>query len=177
MKSLRFAIYALLLLCASASYAKGLARQATEAQDARLRAHAKAQIEQLMTGYHRAVLSHDGTRLASMFIDKGSWFNVLSDAAYERARARNPGAPKVRTWTYQQFANVVANSHLVMDPQHSDVRILTDGTIASVYFKYVFLIGGHPENHGSETWQLVKANDGWKIAAIAYSSTPSALRR
>jgi hypothetical protein len=28
------------------------------------------------------------------------------------------------------------------------------------------------ENHGSETWQLVKAVDGWRIAAISYSSQP-----
>lgn len=177
MKSLRFAVYAFFLLVASASYAKSPARQATEAQDARLSAHAKVQIEQLMAEYHRAVLSHDGTRLASMFIDKGSWFNVLTDAAYARARAKNPAAVKVRTWTFQQFAKVVASSQVALNPQHSDVRILTDGTIASVYFKYVFLIGGKPENQGTETWQLVKASDGWKIAAITYSSNPSALAR
>jgi ketosteroid isomerase-like protein len=175
LKSLRFAIYAFFLLAATASYAKGPVHQATEAQSAQLSAHAKAQIEQLMAEYHRAVVSHDGTRLASMFIDKGSWFNVLSNAAYARAHAENPAALKVRAWTFQQFAKVVSSSHAVMDPQHSDVRILTDGTIASVYFKYVFLIGGKPENQGTETWQLVKASDGWKIAAITYSSNPSVL--
>lgn len=54
------------------------------------------------------------------------------------------------------------------------MRILTDGTIASVYFNFVFLIDGKPENQGSETWQLVKTGDGWKIAAITtYSSNPS----
>lgn len=174
LKSLRIAIYALFLLTATASYAKSATSQATEAQNARLSAHATAQIHQLMAEYHQAVVSHDGARLASLFIDKGSWFNVLSDAAYARARAKKPGALKVRDWTFQQFAKVVSSSRLAMDPQHSDVRILTDGTIGSVYFKYVFFIDGKPENQGSETWQLVKAGDGWKIAAIAYSSNPSA---
>lgn len=127
-----------------------------------------------MARYHQAVASHDGSRLASMFLDKGSWFNVLSDAAYKRALAKDPAAPKVRPWSFQEFAKVVSNPRISLDPTHSNVRILTDGTIASVYFKYVFLIDGKPENQGSETWQLVKGSDGWKIAAITYSSNPSA---
>lgn len=107
-----------------------------------------------------------------MFVDKGSWFNVLSDAAYASARAKDPAALKVRPWTFQQFAKVVSSSRSRLDPEHSNLRILTDGTVASVYFNFVFLIDGKPENRGSETWQLVKANDGWKIAAITYSSNP-----
>ena len=49
-----------------------------------------------------------------------------------------------------------------------------DGTIASVYFDFAFVIDGKPENQGRETWQLVKASDGWKIVAITYSSNPNA---
>ena len=128
-----------------------------------------------MAEYHQAVVAHDGARLASLFIAKGSWFNVLSDAAYARARAKDPAASKVRSWSFQQFAKVVSSSRASLDPQHGNVRILTDGTIASVYFKYVYLIDGKPENQGSETWQLVKASDGWRIAAITYSSNPTAL--
>lgn len=108
-----------------------------------------------------------------MFIDKGSWFNVLSDTAYASARAKNPAATKVRPWTFQQFAKVVSSSRSRLDPEHSNLRILTDGTVASVYFNFVFLIDGKPENQGSETWQLVKGSDGWKIAAITYSSNPT----
>lgn len=174
MKSPRFALYVLLLLIPTASFAQGPVKQAPNAQDAGLSAPATRGIEQLMAEYHRAVAAHDGARLASMFVDKGSWFNVLSDAAYARARAKNPAALKVRPWSFQEFAKVVSTSRAALDPRHSNVRILTDGTIASVYFKYVFLIDGKSENQGSETWQLVKASNGWKIAAITYSSNPSA---
>jgi ketosteroid isomerase-like protein len=168
LKSLRFGLYALSLLAATASYA----------QSAESSARATAEIEQLMGAFHQAVASHDGARVSSMFIDEGStWFNVLSDAAYARARAKNPAALKVRHSSFQDFAKFVANSHAPLDPQHSNVRVLTDGTIASVYFNFVFLIDGRPENRGSETWQLIKASDGWKIAAITYSSNPTALGR
>jgi uncharacterized protein (TIGR02246 family) len=172
LKSPRFALYVLFPLIASASFAQGSVNQAPNAQGAGLSAPATREIEQLMAEYHQAVASHDGARLASMFVDKGSWFNVLSDAAYARARARNSAAVKVRPWSFQEFAKVVSGSRATLDPRHSSVRILTDGTIASVYFKYVFFIDGKPENQGCEAWQLIKASDGWKIAAITYSSNP-----
>jgi hypothetical protein len=174
--SLRFALYPLLLLAVTAAHAQSPASQARAGQDAARSAQAKAEIESLMARYHQAVVSHDGARLSSLFIGKGSaWFNVLSDAAYARARGKSPAAPKVRPGSYQQFAKIVSDSHDALDPQHGKVRILTDGTIATVYFNFIFRINGKAENRGSETWQLVKASDGWKIAAITYSSNPSAL--
>lgn len=174
MKSPSFAPCVLLPLIAAAPFAQGAVSHTPDAPSAKLSAPATAEIEQLMAEYHQAVTSHDGARLASLFLDKSSWFNVLSGAAYTRARTKDPAALKVRPWTFRAFAKVVSSSHAALDPEHSNVRILTDGTIASVYFKYVFLIDGKPENQGSETWQLVKASDGWKIAAITYSSNPTA---
>jgi ketosteroid isomerase-like protein len=178
MKSLRFPIHALFLLAATAACVQGSASQAAQAQDTAASARATAEIEQLMSEYHQAVTSHDSARMSSLFVDEGStWFNVLSDTAYARARAKNPAASKVRHSSFQEFAQFLASSHAALDPQHSNVRILTDGTIASVYFNFVFVIDGKPENQGSETWQLIKGSDGWKIAAITYSSNPAALGR
>jgi hypothetical protein len=56
------------------------------------------------------------------------------------------------------------------------VQINSDGTIASVYFDFIFLSDGKETNHGSEAWQLVKGTDGWNIAAITYSSNPTIWR-
>lgn len=180
MKTLRFPVHALflpvLLWAATAAHGQGSVSQAAEVQGTAGSARATAEIEQLMGRYHQAVASHDSARMSSMFVDNGStWFNVLSDTAYARARAKNPAASKVRHSSFQEFAKFLASSHAALDPRHSNVRILTDGTIASVYFNFVFLIDGKPENQGSETWQLIKGSDGWKIAAITYSSNPAAL--
>jgi len=71
-----------------------------------------------------------------------------------------------------QFAKFVSTSKASLDPRHSHVQIQSDGTIASVYFDFRFLIDGQMENQGSETWQLVKGTEGWRIAAITYSSDP-----
>jgi len=49
------------------------------------------------------------------------------------------------------------------------VRIDTNGTVASVWFDFDFLVDGKVTNQGSETWQLVRTDDGWKINAMLYS--------
>ena len=134
---------------------------------------AKADIQHVMTSFHDAVAAHDGAAVAALVVPAGStWFNVLTDDEYARAVSRNASAAKVRHSSLEDFTKFVSGSHAALDPQHSNVVILTDGTVASVYFDFVFLIDGKAENRGSETWQLVKTTNGWKIAALTYSSDP-----
>jgi hypothetical protein len=73
---------------------------------------------------------------------------------------------------YTDFVKFVSSSKMSLEPKHFNLQTHSDGTIAAVYFDFVFLINGKPENRGSETWQLVKGPEGWRIAAITYSSTP-----
>jgi hypothetical protein len=128
-------------------------------------------VPHVMDAFHDAVVHHDGARLAALFIPEGSaWLNVLSDEAYAQAKAKSPDATKVRVGSYKDFAKFVSTTTASLDPEHSHVRIQSDGTIATVYFDFVFFIDGKPQNRGSETWQLVKGPDGWRIAAITYSS-------
>jgi hypothetical protein len=132
-------------------------------------------LQHVMDAFHQAVVRHDGARLASLFIPAGStWLNVLTDSAYTQAKMKTPTAQKVRVGSYKSFADFVSASRSDLNPQHSNIRIHGDGTIASIYFDFVFLIDGKEENRGSETWQLVKGADGWRIAAITYSSSPHA---
>jgi ketosteroid isomerase-like protein len=130
-------------------------------------------IEQVMKQYHAAILAHDGTALSGLFLpDANLWLNVLSDSAYARAKAKSPTAQKVRVSSYRDFAKLVSTTPKNFDPEHSNVVIHTDGTIAAVYFDFVFNVDGKASNRGSETWQLVKTEDGWRIASIVYSSEP-----
>ncbi|MGY2736587.1 nuclear transport factor 2 family protein [Sphingomonas sp. UYP23] len=134
-----------------------------------------SEVVRLMTDYHSAVIGHDGTRLAALFVPAGSaWFNVLSDSGFAAAQATNPKSPKVRPSTVEGFIKFVSTSTAKLDPEHGPVHIQTDGAIASVYFDFRFLIDGKVQNRGSESWQLVRFPDGWRIASIVYSSTPAA---
>jgi hypothetical protein len=131
------------------------------------------EIQKVMDTFHRAVVNHDGAQVAALFVPEGSaWFNVLSDDAYARAKVKSPEVAKIHVGSYQEFAKFVSNSKASLDPRHSHVRIFSDGTVGTAYFDFDFVIGGKVENRGSETWQLVKGPQGWRIAAITYSSNP-----
>jgi ketosteroid isomerase-like protein len=133
----------------------------------------EAAIEQVMKEYHAAILAHDGTTLAGLFLpDANLCLNVLTDSAYARTQAKSATAQKVRVSSYRDFAKLVSTTPKNFDPEHSNVVIHTDGTIAAVYFDFVFNVDGKANNRGGETWQLVKAADGWRIASIIYSSEP-----
>lgn len=135
----------------------------------------EAAIKGVMTQFHDAVVGHDGATLSTLFLpDANIWLNVLTDAAYDRMQAGAAKTSKVHVSNYRDFAKFVSTTPKALNPEHSNVVIHTDGTIAAVYFDFVFNIDGKAENRGSETWQLVKAVDGWRIAAITYSSDPAA---
>jgi ketosteroid isomerase-like protein len=132
-------------------------------------------VAHVMDAFHEAVVKHDAERLSALFLPEGStWVKVLTDEAYARMRAMRPEQAKIQASSYKDFAKFVSGSKANLDPQHTHVQIHTDGTIASVYFDFVFFIDGKAENRGSETWQLVKGADGWRIVAITYSSDPKA---
>ncbi len=130
-------------------------------------------VQHVIDAYHEAVLAHDGSRLSSLFLTQGGmWLNILSDDAFAQVKSKSPNAAKVRIGSYTDFAKMVSNPKASLNPTHTHLQLNSDGTIASVYFDYVFLIDGKEQNRGSETWVLVKGTDGWRIAAVTYSSNP-----
>ncbi|MDG3439765.1 YybH family protein [Nitrospirillum amazonense] len=131
----------------------------------------EAGIRQVMDAFHAAVVSHDGTGLASLFIPEGgTWLNVLTEEAYAPVAGVKP---KVREGSHRDFANFVSTTKSALDPRHDNIRIVSDGTVASVTFDFHFFIDGVETNRGLEMWQLVKDTTGWRIVAITYSSTPT----
>lgn len=166
-------VFALTILTATASFAQNpLPAQSNKAVPAST-ASDTVDVQHVIDAYHEAVLTHDGSRLASLFIPQGSmWLNVLSDEAYARAKAKSPDAVKIRIGSYTDFAKLVSTSKASFNPTHTHLKENSDGTIATVYFDFIFMVNGKEQNRGSETWVLVKGTDGWRIAAITYSSNP-----
>lgn len=138
---------------------------------------AQAQIEQVVERFQAAIIAHDKSALEDMFVaDGGSWFDVLGEDAYRQIKARRPEMSRVHADNYHHFAAFVGDSKQQVEEKFSNVHIQTDGTIASVYFDFSFLMDGKVSNVGSETWQLVNTGEGWKISAMAYSSYPDRTR-
>ncbi|WP_158821853.1 nuclear transport factor 2 family protein [Granulicella sp. S156] len=166
-------LFTLTILIGTASFAQSPNTTESNKNLAASTASDTVDVQHVIDAYHEAVLHHDGSRLASLFIPQGSmWLNVLSDDAYARAKAKSPDAVKIRVGSYTDFAKVVSTSKANFNPTHTHLQENSDGTIASVYFDFVFLVDGKEQNRGSETWVLVKGAAGWRIAAITYSSNP-----
>ena len=128
-----------------------------------------AAIQDLISVYHQAVVHHDGEKLGTLFLaEGGTWLTVLNDEAYAAMKSK----PKVRVGSYKDFAKYVTTTSAKLDPQHTNLSIHTDGTVAAIYFDFVFMVNDKVQNQGAETWQLVKTVDGWKIAALTFSASP-----
>jgi hypothetical protein len=128
-------------------------------------------VEHVMHAFHEAVVHHDGERLSALFLPQANLFlNVLGDDRWATARAKSPDAAKVRVSSPAEFAHYVSTTKSALDPVHNHLQVLSDGIIATVYFDFVFNTDGKASNVGNETWQLVKGEQGWRIAALTYSS-------
>lgn len=133
---------------------------------------AKAEINQLVDTFKAAIIARDGAKLGTLFVaENSSWFSAMDVASLERTRTKKPDAKLVRAEpdAYKGFTTFVGSTTHAIEETFDDVRIDTDGVVGSVYFDYVFLLDGKPTNHGNETWQVVRTDEGWKINAMLYS--------
>lgn len=156
---------AILLFAAFATPSHSAVAAADPGNDA-----AQAQIQQLVERFQAAIIKKDRPALTELFLPTdNSWIAVPSAATYRIVKAKHPKARRYMPDSYAHFIDFVCNSAEPLQEKFSNVRIATDGTVASVYFDYVFLMSGKPANHGSETWQLINTGNGWKINALVYS--------
>ncbi|WP_213947997.1 hypothetical protein [Luteibacter sp. dw_328] len=131
-----------------------------------------SEIKQLVDTFKAAIIARDGAKLDTLFVPENtSWFSALDQASLEQTRMKKPDAKRVRPEpdAYKGFTKFVGSTNHAIEEKFDNVRIDTDGIVGSVYFDYVFLLDGKPTNHGNETWQVVRTDNGWKINAMLYS--------
>ena len=129
-----------------------------------------AAISAVVEQFKAAIIARDGKTLGSLFLqDHDSWLSVPDEAAWAKVKARNPKARKVFPSSWKKFAESIQTSPKPVEERFYNVRIDTNGTVASVWFDFDFLEDGKVTNRGSESWQMVRAEDGWKISSMLYS--------
>jgi hypothetical protein len=131
-----------------------------------------AAINQVVEQFKAAIIAHDGKTLGSLFLqDHDSWLSVaaVDDATWAAVKARNPKARRYMPDSWKKFAEFVQNAPKPIEERFYNVRIDTNGAVASVWFDFDFLQDGKVTNRGSETWQLVRAENGWKISSMLFS--------
>jgi hypothetical protein len=160
----------ILLLCALLSFT-ARADALPEKTDS-----AKKQIEGVIETFRTAIINRDKDRFTRLFLyEQPVWQSVMSDEALQRARQKNPQAMKVRfnpEKNYRSFIEGIVASTRRSEEKFENVRIDTDGDIASVYFDYSFHADDRKTNYGKEAWHLVNTDDGWKIVSVIWSVIP-----
>ena len=132
-----------------------------------------AAIRQVVEQFKGAIIARDAKTLGGLFLqDHDSWLSVVDQQAWTAIKARDAAARKVQPWSWKKFAEFVQNSPKPVEERFYGVRIDTNGTVATVWFEFDFLIDGEVTNRGSECWQMVHAEDGWKISSMLFSSGP-----
>lgn len=129
-----------------------------------------AAINAVVEQFKAAIIARDGKALGSLFLqDHDSWLSVADDTVWSKIKARNAKARKVFPSSWKKFADMIQTADKPMEERFYNVRIDTNGAVASVWFDFDFLVDGKVENRGSESWQMVRAEDGWKISSMLYS--------
>ncbi|MCQ4163838.1 nuclear transport factor 2 family protein [Tahibacter harae] len=149
---------ALLLLCLSAAAPADAAHPA------------EAEIRRIVDRFQYALAAKDGATLYALFLAQdNAWLSVASERQLAAWRARGVAAQRVKPGNHAEFiARVIAQPERI-EETFSDIKIHTDGTIASVHFDFVFLEDGREVNRGEEAWHLVRTDAGWKISSVIYS--------
>lgn len=131
----------------------------------------KAQVQQVVDHFQAALKAKDTHALSDLFLpDSKAWITTLGEPSFSQVKAKHPEVPRYKAGSLQEFTDFVGKAKGSVEERFHDVRIETDGSVASVYFDFEFLMDGKVGNHGAETWQLVRTDSGWKIAAMLYSS-------
>ena len=153
------AILALALCCA------GPLRAAEDSHAADRKA-----IGQVVQQFQAALIARDGKALGALFVqDHDSWLSVLDEKTFTAAKGRNPKVRKIHKSSWREFADFVQNAKEPIEERFYNVRIDTNGAVASVYFDFDFLDNGKVTNRGSESWQMVRDEEGWKISSMLFS--------
>jgi hypothetical protein len=139
---------------------------------------ARQQIEAVIESFRTAIIDRDKERFAQLFLhEAATWQRVISDEGLRRVREKNPQAAKASfnpQSTYRSFIDGIAAAEKSSEETFENVRIDTDGDIASVWFDYSFKADGRRTNYGKEAWHLVNTDNGWKIASVVWSVIPVA---
>lgn len=135
-----------------------------------------AAIQAVVEQFRTSLIRKDKASYMSLFFSEKpediGWQFVSEDTRLEHIRKTKPDAIKARQISTNNFVGLIDSAVATKESREetfSNVRIETDGEIASVSFDYAFLANGKKMNWGKEMWQMVRTEQGWKIFSVVYT--------
>lgn len=138
-------------------------------------ADGQQQIREVIETFRSAIINKDRDAFLKLFLREDiTWSGVTSDASIERMYASRPKPemkrpPKIFSSNPRKFIDAIVADKERSEETFSNVRIDSDGEVAQVWFDYSFMSGAYKENWGKESWQMVRTESGWRIAAVVWS--------
>ena len=132
-----------------------------------------ASVQAMIAAFSASIVDKDKERFVKLFLHENvAWQSVTGDANLRKVREKKPDALKVRINPksgHLSFIDSIVADKEKEEEKFRDIKIESDGDIASVFFGYSFHKDGKETNHGKEAWHLVRTDDGWKIVSVIWS--------
>jgi hypothetical protein len=129
-----------------------------------------AAIRKILNSFTQAIIKKDSATLASLFANTPIAFvSVKGAETVAYLKKKDPSTSFIRIGNYKDFIAYVGQTTDQVEEKLYNVRIRTDGSVASLSSDYSFWSNQQKINWGKENWELIFNGTDWKIAAIIWS--------
>lgn len=132
----------------------------------------KSEISNVIETFRLSIISKDKETFTSLFYSESiPWIAVFSDEMVNAKRKEKPNFP--RSIDFGKFGPPVK---MISDEEEQEekmwnIKIETDGYLATVHFNYSDHRGGIKKAFGTEAWDLIRDESSWKIVSVKYTVT------
>jgi hypothetical protein len=131
----------------------------------------KKEINVLINKYIQSVIERDSTTFYDLFNDGTvNWCAAIKDKSQAKEVEEKGTAARNSYFsgTYKGFLRSLFRYKSTED-KFDNIRIVEDGTVASVTMDYSFWANNKMTNWGSKYLALIKRDGKWKITSVIYS--------
>ena len=133
---------------------------------------AEAQIRDVVETFRVSIIEKDKDSFSSLFYSEDIPFiAVFSEEMLKRKRKEKPDYP--HAVDFGKFRPPVAMISDTDDLEEKiwNVKVNTDGYLASVHFDYSDHVDGKKRAWGTESWSMIKVDKQWKITSVSFTVT------
>ena len=137
-----------------------------------------AAIRKVLNSFTQAIIKKDSATLASLFANMPIGFLSVEGAeTFAYLKKKDTSTPFIAINNYKDFITYVAQTKDQVEEKLYNVRIRTDGSVATLSSDYSFWSNNKKSNWGQENWELIFDGTDWKIAAIIWSDNLEVVKK
>lgn len=129
-----------------------------------------AALSDLVSNFQAAIEAKDSVRFKALFFhDKVPFIGIMSKPTEWSIKKDNPRFEGIAVSNCSRFIREVCTTDKSQAESVHDLRIGTDGVVATVAFDYGFTTDGKLTQWGHEAWSVVMVDGAWSITDVVYS--------